>query len=77
MKNLNLGGGGGGGGAQQKMSVTFFNAYMYILFSSPTLQPQLGPEAFEIPNDMVHVSNSNYKYNVALVKKIFTPKFYQ
>ena len=27
-------------------------------------------EAFKIPNDMVHVSNPNYRYNVKLAEKI-------
>ena len=52
------------------MSVTFFNAYMHILSSSPSLQPPLGPEAFNIPNNMVHVSNPNYIYYAKLAENM-------
>ena len=38
-------------------SVKVFNAYMYTLPSSSSLQPQLGPEAFKIPNYMTQSSN--------------------
>ena len=59
-----------GRGNHQKVSVTFFNANMYILSNSKSLQPPLGPKAFKIPNNMVHVSNLNYRFNVKLAEKI-------
>ena len=36
--------------------------------SSPSLQPPLGPEAFELPYtcNMVHLLSPNYRYNVKL-----------
>ena len=40
------------------------------LSSSPSLQPQLGPEPFKISNNMVHASNPNNRYNVKLAEKI-------
>ena len=47
-----------------------FYAYLYILPSSPLLQPQLSPEALKKPNNIVHVLNSYYRHKVKLAEKI-------
>ena len=59
------------GGVNKKgLSQFSIPARKFILSSCPSLQPQLGPEAFEILNNMVHASNPNYRYNVKLAEKI-------
>ena len=65
----------GGGGKSTK---TVFNnlqcLHEHIVYlsqkSSPSPQPKLGPEVFKIPNNMVHILNLNYRFNVRLAEKI-------